>query len=347
MMKNFTRKMDVTNNYFKTNEGEIIMNALLSRDAFNEAVVKAIKGYLGEVCDITIKQVVKNNDNVLDALVIHSQEQSMAPSIYLNRFYEEYQEGRSITSIVSEVHAIYEDIKTPAIPFDLSCFTNFEMIKDRILFKLVNCDRNTKLLKRIPHVQFHDLAVIFYIVINSNDAGVSSVTIRNTHMDMWGVNADDVYTYAMLNTPRILPGELMSMQSVLYDMMKNEFMDNMDLCDGEALPDEMMELLLGSLNPDGRDEKMFVLTNSSKMNGAACMLYKGVLSDFATTIGKNLFLLPSSIHEIIIVPVDSNMIAGNLKDMVLDINRTQVAPDEVLSDSVYYFDRISDTITLL
>ena len=81
-----------------------------------------------------------------------------------------------------------------------------------------------------------------------------------------------------------------------------------------------------------------------KMNGAACMFYPGVLEDFGKKLGRDFYLLPSSVHEVILVPADETVSKEALWEIVTDINRTQVAEEEILADSVYYYDRKKDRI---
>ena len=99
-------------------------------------------------------------------------------------------------------------------------------------------------------------------------------------------------------------------------------------------------------NPDLGGIPLLVLTNSRRYLGAACILYRGVLERFAKKLGENLYILPSSVHEVILLPETKVNSSKNLLRMVMEVNRTQLAPEEVLSDTVYYYDRKSGKISI-
>ena len=126
------------------------------------------------------------------------------------------------------------------------------------------------------------------------------------------------------NSPVLMKGRVSSMMSVL-----SEFMDM-------GNPDMFYDMDISG------NETMYVASNSDRVNGSAVILYPGLLKDFADRIGKPFFILPSSIHECLFVPADERISADVLRQMVHEVNEAEVAPDEVLSDSVYYYDPETD-----
>ena len=112
------------------------------------------------------------------------------------------------------------------------------------------------------------------------------------------------------------------MEEVISDLVKqSEFTDSQQL------------------EEDVRDVPMYVLSNKTKIHGAACILYENVVKDFADYLNRDIFILPSSVHEVILVPSQGAQKAQNLVEMVREVNETQVEEEEILSDSVYYFSR--------
>ena len=89
---------------------------------------------------------------------------------------------------------------------------------------------------------------------------------------------------------------------------------------------------------------MYVLTNKICINGATVLLYKDVLNELSVLLDSDLYLLPSSVHEIIAIPYENPQQQFHLEEMVQEINRTQVSPEEVLSDHVYVFRRNSQDV---
>jgi hypothetical protein len=84
---------------------------------------------------------------------------------------------------------------------------------------------------------------------------------------------------------------------------------------------------------------MYVISNRDKINGAACILYKDVLKDFAQTIESDLYILPSSIHETIVVPKTPATNPQDLSQIVKETNDNHVEREEILSYSVYEYKR--------
>ena len=146
---------------------------------------------------------------------------------------------------------------------------------------------------------------------------------------MWQVSLEEIYDVAFENTPKLLPYELLSMEQVV----KNMFSEEEDLTEMEQIFDFENE------------NAMYVLSNTSKLNGAAAILYPDILKDFAKSCGCDLYILPSSIHEVILVPAKGKGDIEGLNEMVQDVNATQVEPEEVLSDHVYLFDQKSAQVS--
>ena len=92
--------------------------------------------------------------------------------------------------------------------------------------------------------------------------------------------------------------------------------------------------------------RMYVLSNQEKLYGAACMLYPEVLSAFGEICGRDFYVLPSSIHEVLLVFAEEGK-EKELKEIVTDMNRNHVAPEEVLSDSIYHYNTKKGSLCLL
>ncbi len=91
---------------------------------------------------------------------------------------------------------------------------------------------------------------------------------------------------------------------------------------------------------------MFILTNESRLNGATCMLYENVLDKFANEIKSDLYILPSSIHEVIILPKKEWYKKSDLESMINEVNTDNLSVDEILSDRVYMFERKNGILTM-
>lgn len=152
-----------------------------------------------------------------------------------------------------------------------------------------------------------------------DDVGVSTSLITNKQVKEWGVSVNDLVLAARQNTPRLFPAQIIDMEEMLAGMVSF--------------------ILYPSTIP------MYILTNKQELNGASALLYGDILKDFANKKGADMYILPSSIHEVIMVPADRINDPTKLLSIVHDANTTVVSIGDVLSDSVYYYDRKKDQIT--
>ena len=289
--------------------------------------IKMNAGYIaGEGGNITINHVIKNNGCEMDGLVIMEKGKDIAPTIYLDSFYELYTNGENIKNIIRQIEVIYEQNKNN-VTFDVNILKHFDTIKDKIVYKVVNYRSNEKLLEQVPHKRILDLAVVFYCLLDNEYGRSATALIYNNNLKNWNVTIDDVYKAALKNTPDLLHSKISSMAALFEKCGVNVDGEEVDLKD--YVPSDM-----------------YVLTNESKLNGAACILYGNVLYDFAQKLGADLYILPSSVHEVILLPKLSMFEKDELVNMVKEVNTEGVAADEVLSDHVYEYNRTERLITM-
>lgn len=289
--------------------------------------IKMNAGYIaGEGGNITINHVIKNNGCEMDGLVIMEKGKDIAPTIYLDSFYELYTNGENIKNIIRQIEVIYEQNKNN-VTFDVNILKHFDTIKDKIVYKVVNYRSNEKLLEQVPHKRILDLAVVFYCLLDNEYGRSATALIYNNNLKNWNVTIDDVHKAALKNTPDLLHSKISSMAALFEKCGVNVDGEEVDLKD--YVPSDM-----------------YVLTNESKLNGAACILYENVLYDFAQKLGADLYILPSSVHEVILLPKLSMFEKDELVNMVKEVNTEGVAADEVLSDHVYEYNRTERLITM-
>lgn len=307
---------------------------ITTMEVFAGTVKTAMEAHYGDDYRVTVQDVQKNNGLVLTGITILKKDCNIAPTIYLNQAFEQYQEGRTLESICREFIRVYEEHKVQT-DFDVSCVTDFSKVQSRICYKLINAKKNEALLMDAPHVLLEDLAVIFYILVSSDAEGTGTITIRNNMLEFWDVNTDTLYELALANTQRLFRGTVQSIANVMMDILSKQ----MDEESAEEFYDMMVDA--DDMIP------MYVCTNTMKLNGAGVILYKGLLQEFADRVDSDVFILPSSIHETLLIPANADMDVEYLKDMVRTVNRTEVAPDEILSDNVYYYSRFTGRMEIV
>jgi len=307
----------------------------MNYEGFLTQVQKSVGDIIGEEGKVSISHVIKNNGVELDGLIIMMKDSNVSPTIYLNSYYDENCTGRPFEEIVDNIMEVYNENKDK-VTICADFFMNFENIREKIVYKVINYDQNKKLLQKVPHKMILDLAVVFYCLIEQGELGNATALIYNTHLKTWDIDVNAIYEIAMKNTPKLLQSNIKKMA----DIIKELFMQEQNINDDENLD------IFNKMDSDDISADMFVLTNISRINGAACMLYEDVLSNFANSIDSDLYILPSSIHEVIIVPQVNNLDKTELCQMVKEVNAEGVADDEILSDHVYVYNRTNHTITL-
>lgn len=297
---------------------------------------KEVKEALERKTEYKVKEmkIKKNNGVMLYAITLKEDGINIAPTIYLEDYFDNYREYNwSIEQVADKIIEIYKK-HCFKHNVDTDFFTNYGTAKQRIVYKLINFDRNKYWLKEIPHIRFKDLAITFYYLVNNDKFGNATILITNRHLKEWGVSTEDVYAVAEENTPKLLKARLQNMMQVLTGLVGNNLLEDVE---GSKSVTELFE---------ADDYDMYVLSNSTKLYGAAVILYDDILKEFADKMQSNLYILPSSIHEVIIIPDKGTMTKKKLQEMVKEVNETQVPEQEVLSDTVYYFDRNTNKIEM-
>ena len=292
--------------------------------SFTNIVREEMEKKVGENASVKLQEVMKNNGVKLCGMTVLQQDTNISPTIYLNNYYAAYEKEKiTLHEAVEDIWYHYKKNRLDK-SVDICFFMNYEAVKDRIVYKLVNTEKNQELLKDVPHIPFYDLSIVFQCLVSEEMFGNATILIHNAHLKLWGVDAQELYRQASLNTPRLYPYDIKNMRDVILEMIMLE--------EGEEAAQAHREELTQNV-------PMYVLSNCTKMQGAACLLYKDVLKDFAMVLQQDIYILPSSIHEVILLPATEEDNPRLLKEMVEEINGTQVEPEEVLSNSIYFYER--------
>lgn len=296
---------------------------------FVEAAVEGIRERTGK--EVTAMAVRKNNGVLMDGLLVREKGLNISPLIYLEQHYRFYLAGMELEAVMENIHAAYLESR-PKSGFETECFTDFEQAKERIVLKLVNYEKNREMLEEILYKKYLDLAVVFgYLVDGSGDGCQALVLLKNEHLDYWGVQADEIEELAYKNTPRLLGYRVIRMKDVLTE------------CCGEAVK-------VGIIREEAAHmPELLILTNRNKLDGACCILYPGVLAGLAENMGCDFIILPSSVHEVILLPSAEGEAPdwGRLRQVICEINGAYVSDMDILSDHPYLYERATGQITEL
>lgn len=316
-------------------------NKSINFKSFTQIILSYLEKRLGENYTVFAHNIKKNNGIELTGIVINRVGCNTSPTFYID---SAYREDITEEEVKKEAERIYTQFQKTEVKEDLdfSDFLDYQKIKEKVAVKLINAKKNKELLKEVPHKLFYDLAlVVYYPVKEIPFEGKASVLIYHTHREQWGIDEEELLKVAIGNTPRLFPGRIESMDHVMKQIFTAELgksFNNEELSKLGISDEEWTDILmLSGRKSRKRTIPMYVLSNRQKLYGAVCMLYPDVLKNFAAKIDQDCYILPSSIHEVILVPANAASGGEELREIVTDINRTQVTEEEVLADSVYYY----------
>ena len=294
----------------------------MNYSSFCEYLLAALTNQMEHGVTISKESIRKNNNVSLDAFIIHMPNVSSAPVVYLQPLYQTYCSGSSIDKIAQTVLAKLKR----ELPLSLELAEQartLESARDRIAYRLISKKENEELLKEIPWTSWCDLAIIYYLHLGVKDDRQITTIIHNNQAEKWNLSPSELYELAKENTPKLCPSTIGRLHHLIFGWDEDE--DRMIPCD-TGLP------------------TLYVLSNQTGINGAVCMLYENVIKDFADTLDADLIILPSSIHEVLIVPDSHDKEYEMFRNMVRSVNAEDVPKEEVLSDELYLYRRGSSGI---
>ncbi|MDY3828018.1 MAG: DUF5688 family protein [Clostridium sp.] len=270
---------------------------------------------------LEIKKIPKINGEV-DSIYLLDERKNLkaTPTIYLSDMFEHYNAVKDFDVVIKS--AVDKMIK--GFNEANNCEIDFNNSDEKIVFQFINFEQNKELLKNIPHRKYLDLAIIYRFVISIEEDGIKSFIINNSILDKLGYLEQDLYERAVVNTEKIFTPTIRSMNDAIRYILDNN----------NAL-DEMIEEFVS----DRQTEKiMWIISNPLGINGAISMFYEDKLYNLANNINSDLYIMPSSIHEVIAVSSKFGN-ADDLAKLVREVNLQEVSLNERLSNQVYYYDR--------
>jgi hypothetical protein len=318
---------------------QLVNEKISNYETFINDITEMVRDMMGEEYSVRIYKVTKNNSLELDSLVMMKEGTNFAPNIYLLPYYEAYSKGSSVKELADQLCKVYRNHTVQTIDEDFS-FT-YEAVKPYIIYRLVSYNRNKKLLDKIPHIKYLDMAITFHCLVREDNDGIGSIRITNEHMKQWETSVQEIYNLSIDNTKNLFPPVIRSMDEVILGMLKEEYMTGKE----DELSDQILNQIIDSKS-NSQGHKMFILSNQKGINGASCLLYDNTLKSFSNQINSDFYILPSSIHEVILVPFNKTFSKEALEEMVKEVNMTQVACDEILSDRVYFYSRKENKIVM-
>ena len=308
----------------------------MTKEQFFELTAAHILEYLPESCrgaTVEVLERAKNNDILLHGLTIRKgdKDREAVPVIYLEPYYDAHRfEGKDMEDIMHEIARDYQKIARDIPDFDLPEMTP-EGIRDKLFVKLVNTRYNQERLKDLVSLPVDGgFSLTVYIDMDTprKDAMIQITKDMASQMNF---DEREMIQTAMRNTVQAHPAELVEMKKVMMDisgLRKLEPRDN--LLQDHPLPAE--------------DLSMLILSNSDKFFGATALFYPEVQAQVADATGGSYYILPSSVHELIVLPDNGTFEERELARMVQSVNSCEVRPEEQLGNKVLYYNAAMDRL---
>lgn len=303
---------------------------MMNYEIFKDVVKEKFMDYVPEEykhMQLEAREVDKVN-MTMDSINLRSENDRVSPTMYVNHMYNHYLENEDIDAVLRDAaETMINAIKNKPVVGNL----DFEKAKDNIIFQLINREQNKEMLKDMPNRDYQDLSIIYRWVIDIAPEGVQSTIIHNSLANQLGLSEEQMFMLAAENTRRIFPPVVKNMNDVIMDMFVKD-----------GMPQEVAEMMIGEMPPEN---SMWVITNENGINGAVSMVYEDKLHELAEKLDTDLYIMPSSIHEVIAVSTSMGD-PNELAMMVNEVNTEQVALDERLSNEVYHYDKDLRKVTL-
>ena len=308
----------------------------MNKEQFIELAAAHIQEYLPESyrdAQVDVIERAKNNDILLHGLTIRKgdKDREAVPVIYLEPYYDAHRfEGKDMEDIMHEIARDYQKITRDIPEFDLPEMTP-EGIRDKLFVKLVNTRSNQERLKDLVRLPVDGGFTLTAYINMDGFSGNAMIQVTRDLAANMGYDERELMQDAMRNTVSAYPPTLTEMQKV---MMKVAGLRRLE--PGDNLLSESPEPV--------EDLTMLILSNTDLYFGATALFYPEIRQQIADVTGGSFYILPSSVHELIILPDNGGYDEQALAQMVRSINSTQVQPEEQLGNKVLYYNAAMDRL---
>lgn len=304
----------------------------MNREFIDSVKYLVLTKLLGETEGITVNDqpVIKNNSVRLTGLIIKSPGVNIAPTIYLDGYYKDYENGeKSVEEIAEAIISCYKQ-NALSRDFDISPIHDVEKVKAMVYPCVINTDANSEWLKSHPHKNLLDLSICYRLDVDltphQSIEGNGSIAVTDALLNMWNLTLDELDEAAWKNNKVLFEPAFQNMIDVMAELV--DFPDDSMMDSYDASP-------------------MYVLSNTTRLNGSNYIADNDILHDIASELGSDeIYIIPSSRHELIILPATISYDRASLKDMIREVNETQVSAEDRLSDNLYLFSTATNQLEI-
>ena len=299
----------------------------MNYDEFKNEVKVCIMDYLTEDYhdyDMKIETIRKGSGNEYEALMIGPKDKklSIIPALNITEAFRKYENGTPFDQVMDKLAEIRMNAGLPN--FNKEDIFNYDKIKDMIFPRLINTDANKEYLADKPHRNIEDLSIVYAVRVSEDANGFAEAVITDDLANMWGVDQEELNDRAMENIGE-RPPVFANIEEMIFGGMTN--------------PDYEIE----DIEPENYSLPFFVLTNQQKSKGAVLAIDPKTMNRITEKLG-DVYVIPSSVDETLIVPKNAVDDVNRLVAMVKEVNASEVRPEDQLSNNIYEYD--SDTHSL-
>lgn len=311
---------------------------------FAEQTAREVKRYFPKeyqdiVCEV--EEILKNNDVHRMGIIFRKPEERVSVTVYMESYYANYNSGKPMDDIMKDIVSEVVEAKELGKRFPVDGLGEYEQMKGLVQPVLINAKANRERVQHSPHIIMEDLAVVFRVA-NPVSFGKMSTPIRDERLEEWGIGKEQLYEQAFKNMRESEEYALYNLEDVIGGLQEGKPPGGNIL----KAPDDHMKKRFDQLDFRSEDTMTCVLTSKIGLWGAAAVACPDVMEKVCRLFPEGFYILPSSIHECLIVWKSEGMEVKELEKMVREINRAQVGPEERLSDHVYEYDRERGSIRL-
>ncbi len=292
-------------------------------ETFKEELREDVKRTLDERTDsdyqVELHTMTKMNETY-EAITVKPEDSQIGVNLNATALYKAYEDGMDYDRIVSEASDKAFSALESRPDFNIDAFTDYDRMKETLAMEVVSAERNADILDTVPHKNMEDMAIVYRFVVAQDNAETGTILVTNDMLDRYGITPEQLHADAMKNAPEVRPMEIKGMGEVLAQQMGVEDLE-----------------VLG-LNIPPEQEQMYVASVKGNVHGAGVLAYEDFMDKAAERAGGSFFILPSSIHEVLIIPDNGNFDLHSLENMVKEVNATTVDPVDKLTDNVYHYD---------
>ncbi|WP_026522971.1 DUF5688 family protein [Butyrivibrio sp. VCB2001] len=290
------------------------------RENLGRDVKETLEARTGTDFEVEHRTAEKMNGNY-EAIVVKPADSEVGVSLNASTLYRDYESGVPYETIAKGATDLADRSLRNQPEFDVDSFKDYDKMKGTLAMEVVSKERNAELLDTVPHKDIEDMSVVYRFVLGETPAGSGTILVTNQMLENYGITADQLHQDAMKTAPEVRPLVIEGMCEVLAKQMG------------------VQDLEMLGLNIPPEQEQIFVASVEGNVHGAGVLAYENFMEKASERVGgESFFILPSSIHEILIVPDNGIMDLRHLESMVREVNATTVDPSEQLTDNVYHYD---------